>query len=146
MPLEPIEEKDLDLKGKFIEKKVEEGDIKASPDGVPMAPSPEQKIEKQEGFMEKDDSYAKIVSKIKSTSLQVDDSQVESDAQAIGKEIDIESRVKNLVDIAMQKGVVHAVNVARHIDNNYILDEFHDKMMADELHDALLEKGLIKEL
>jgi hypothetical protein len=144
MPLEPIEEKDMDLKNKFVEKKPEEAGAEgASKEALVM---PEKTAERQEGVVEKDDAYAKIVSKLNSTSPQVDDSHIKSDAMAVGKEMDIESRVKNLVDIAMQKGVVHAVNVARHIDDNYVLDKFHDKMMAEELHAALLEKGLIKNL
>jgi hypothetical protein len=146
MPLEPIDEKDLDLKNKFVEKKSEEGVAEGISVEKSIASVPDQKVERQEGLVEKDDAYAKIVSKIKTTSPQLDDSQVKSDAHAVSKEMDVESRVKNLVDVAMQKGVVHAVNVARHIDDNYILDKFHDKMMADELHDALLEKGLIKDL
>ena len=46
----------------------------------------------------------------------------------------------------MQKGVVHAVKVARHLEDNYALDEFHDRMLADELHEALIKKGLIEEV
>ena len=44
------------------------------------------------------------------------------------------------------QGVIHAVKVARHLDDNYAMDEFHDRLMAEELHDALVKKGLIKEL
>lgn len=146
MPLEPIEENDLDLKNKFIEKNPEaKGSVESAVEEV-AGQALEQKAERLEGNMEKDDSYSKIVAKIKTTSPQVDPSQVASDAQSVGQEIDIESRVKNLVDIAMQKGVAHAVKVARHVDDNYVLDKFHDKMMADELHDALMEKGLIKDV
>ena len=146
MPLEPIDEKDLDLKNKFVEKKPEEGVAKESPEEAPATVSPEQQVERVEGAVEKDDSYAKIVSKIKTTYPQTDDVQVEDDAHAASQGIDVESRVNNLVDIAMQKGVIHAVKVAKHLEDNYILDELHDKMMADELHDALLKKGLIEEL
>lgn len=142
--LEPIDEADLDLKNKFVEKKPEEASVEGPAKEAPVVP--EKTMERQEGAVEKDDAYAKIVSKIKTTSPQVDPAHIQNDAQAVAQEIDVESRVKNLVDIAMQKGVVHAVNVARHIDDNYVLDKFHDKLMAEELHAALMEKGLIKDL
>lgn len=146
MPLEPIDEKDLDLKNKFVEKKPEDGVVNELPEKASTIVSPEQQAERIEGVVEKDDSYTKIVSKIKTTSPQTDDVQVKDDAHAASQGIDVESRINNLVDIAMQKGVIHAVKVAKHLEDNYILDELHDKMMADELHDALLKKGLIEEL
>jgi len=148
MPLEPIEEQDLDLKNKFIEKKLEEGDAipVQEQQPAPDLSAGEKMTERQEGAAEKDDAYSKIVSKIQAASPQTDDAQVKEDAQSASQGIDVESRVNNLVDIAMQKGVAHAVKVARHIEDNYVLDEFHDKLMADELHDALVEKGLIKNL
>lgn len=147
MPLEPIEDKDLDLKNKFVEKVPEEGvAIKEIPKEVPIMTIPDQKVERQEGLVEKDDVYAKIVSKIKTTSPGTDEAQVKDDAQAASQAMDVESRVNNLVDIAMQKGVAHAVKVAKHLDDNYVLDELHDRMVADELHDALVKKGLIEEI
>jgi hypothetical protein len=146
MTLEPIEEGDLDLKNKFVEKDLgEEKASEASVENVVAAPV-EKKPERQEGVAEKDDAYAKIVSKIQTVSPQTDETQVKDDAHVIGQKVDAETRVKNLVDMAMQKGVEHAVKVARHIGDNYILDEFHDKLMADELHSALMEKGLIKDI
>ena len=60
--------------------------------------------------------------------------------------MDAETQIQHLVDLAQQKGIMHAVKVARHMEDNYILDTFHDKMLADELHDALIKKGMIKEM
>jgi hypothetical protein len=51
--------------------------------------------------------------------------------------------VQHLVDLALQKGVVHAVNVARHMDDNYVLDMMHDKMVSENFHRALMDKKLI---
>ncbi|MDZ4385207.1 MAG: hypothetical protein U0944_02190 [Candidatus Moranbacteria bacterium] len=145
MPLEPIEEKDLDMKSKFMESG-------PSSDGAQEAVQPENRsvperqVERREGVVEKDDVYTQIVSKIKTQSPPTDDADIENDADAIGKEIDADSRINNLVDIAMQKGVAHAVKVAKRINDNYILDGLHDKLMLEEFHDALMEKGLIEEL
>lgn len=145
MPLEPIDEKDLDMKNKFVEGGQSAGQVDAAR-GVEDAFTPEKKAERLEGAVEKDDAYAKIVSKIKTPLPPTDDADVKSDAEALGKEMDADSRIDNLVDIAMQKGVVHAVKVAKHIDDNYILDGLHDKLTLDKFHDALMEKGLIEEL
>jgi len=148
MPLEPIEEKDLDLEKKFIEQAPADGTeemvAKKVVSEIPV--SEEKNIERKEGAAEKDGVYAKILSKVKTQSAPTNDTDVAQDADMTSKEMDVEAKVNNLVNIAMQKGVVHAVKVARHLDDNYMLDEFHDKMMADELHDALIEKGLIKEI
>jgi hypothetical protein len=32
------------------------------------------------------------------------------------------------------------------MEDNYVLDTFHDRLLADELHDAFVKKGIIKEL
>jgi len=145
MSLEPIEENDLDMKKKFIEssESISNVDQVDQSDDVFV---PESKIERREGETEKDDTYAKIVSKIKTQSPKTDDADVRNDADVIGQGMDAESRINNLIDIAMQKGVVHAVKVAKRLDDNYILDGLHDKLMIDEFHDALMEKGLIEEL
>ena len=141
MPLEPIEETDLDVKNKFLEKKVEAGTA-AEPIQVETVAVPEQASERKEG----NDAYAKIVSKIQTPASVTAEVEVSDDAKAASQAMDAESRINNLVDIAMQKGVAHAVKVAKHLNDNYMLDGFHDKLMADEFHDALLKKGLIKEL
>ena len=145
MPLEPIEDKDLDVRNKFIEQKPE-GHVVVEKKEAEASFADEKRVERIEGAVEKDDAYSKIVSKIKTTSPQVDPAHIQNDARSAAEGMDAESRIKNLVDIAMQKGVAHAVNVARHIDDNYVLDEFHDKLMAEELHNALVEKGLIKDV
>lgn len=145
MPLEPIEEKDLDVKNKFLEKKAEAGSATEAVQAEVVAVS-EQSPERQEGNVEKDDAYAKIVSKIQTPAPVTDEAAVKDDAEIASQVMDAESRINNLVDIAMQKGVAHAVKVAKHLNNNYMLDGLHDQLMADELHEALLKKGLIKEL
>ena len=69
MALEPIEEGDLDLKDKFLEKKVtglplEGGNFLDKEDVI------ENVTERKEGAAEKDDAYSKIVSKIQTQSPQ----------------------------------------------------------------------------
>ncbi|HPN54862.1 MAG TPA: hypothetical protein PLB52_02910 [Candidatus Moranbacteria bacterium] len=141
--LEPIEEKDLDMEGKI---KHGEAGFSAAQENVPL-----QKVEKefpQEiSASEKDSAYNKILTKVQTqTDDQFDMSAVASDAQIGAQKTDAETQIQHLVDLAQQKGVVHAVKVARHMEDNYVLDTFHDRMMADELHDALVAKGMIKEI
>lgn len=145
MALEPIDEKDLNLKDKFINKKEDIASVKK--EGVLARESLlESVVDRKEGAMEQDDTYAKIVSKIKTPSLQMTGDEVVHDADHVGSFMDMESKITKLVDMAMQKGVLHAVKVARHLDDNYVLDELHDQLVMDEFHKALVEKGMIKDV
>jgi hypothetical protein len=56
---------------------------------------------------------------------------------------DEESAVQKLLDLAGAKGVAHAVNVARKLNDYYALDRMHDEL-ADRLYDGLLARGLIE--
>ena len=162
--LELIEESDLDLENKFLGKteifssKKENGELmqKENSEGekekdttegkIEFSQSGEEKKERKEGVMEKDDVYSKILSNVSSANQSISDKDVEIDAQEANLGIDAESKIENLVKIAQIKGIPHAVKVAKHIEDNYILDEFHDRLLGDELHKALLEKGLITEV
>ncbi|NTW27071.1 MAG: hypothetical protein HGA36_01980 [Candidatus Moranbacteria bacterium] len=139
--LEPIEESDLDLEGK----------IRGTESGVSVERATpfadvEKEIPQEISAAEKDDSYGKILSKVQTVAADVDQNVVAVDAQLGSVMMDAESQVQHLVDIASMKGVVHAVKVAQHMQDNYILDTFHDRMLSEELHDALVAKGMIKEI
>ena len=142
--LEPLNENDLNLAGKFghIEKK-QKSEIELE---KKIEHSEKKEIANEIISAEKDLAYQKILSKTKKVSNDDNDDSnlVKSDAEKISKEMDTESQIKNLVDLAMTKSVVYAVKVARHLDDNYILDKLHDSLLAEELHKSLLEKGLIK--
>ncbi len=56
-----------------------------------------------------------------------------------------ERQIKLLADLAFDKGVIHATEVAKKIDDPYILDEFHDTLV-DELYNYLVEQGKLKEI
>lgn len=96
---------------------------------------------------EKDGNYAKIISKIKSDDQDdLSDEIVFDDAKVVSQKTDAETQINHLVDIASIKGVVHAVKVAKHLQDNYVLDAFHDRLLSDEFHNALVKKGIIKEI
>lgn len=141
--LEPIEEKDLELKEKFIEKV--EFKKETVPSSAESIPTPEMSAERKEGAMETDDVYSKILSKVKTTQ-PADDGAVQTDAAIANEAESAEKKVEKLIQLAMQKGVLHAVKVARHLEDNYALDEFHDRLLVDDLHSALVQKGLIEEV
>jgi len=146
--LEPVEESDLDLKekfgrignGSFPEKTAEK--VK-KPEAVPLGTKKETAGEVSSA--EKDSAYGKILSKVKKQPVKPAslDGEIQTDAETASKKTDAESQIQHLVDLALNKGVVHAVKVARHLEDNYALDMFHDKLLADEFHKALVEKGLI---
>jgi len=61
------------------------------------------------------------------------------------KRLEKNQQLKNLVDLAFQKGVVYAADVARDLENPYLMDEFHDALVG-ELHKELVEKGKLEEI
>jgi len=146
--LEPINEKDLNLESKFkggeVKNEVPAGEESPEKNAVPHVI--ESTVERKEGGMEKEQAYSKILSKVKSQSPIPSDDAIPQGAKDVDSAQLAEGKIEKLVGLAMEKGVVYAVKVARHMEDNYTLDEFHDRLLADELHDALVKKGLIKEL
>ena len=144
--LEPIEAGDLDLEGKL--KRGGNADFMHSGEveAAPLA-AVEREMPREISSAEKDAAYGNILAKVQSN--QTDNStadEVASDAQIGAQKTDAETQVSHLIAIAGQKGIFHAVKVARHMEDYFVLDAFHDRMLADEFHDALVKKGMIKEL
>lgn len=150
--LEPIEESDLNLHGKFI------GDSEQKPAASPEAAKDDgrgtfvlEEIPAQvEQSMEKEGQagFDKILAKIPSSGAvlsSVSAAAVQDDTQQVNDMDTVQAKIETLVKIATTKGVAHAVSVAREAQDNYTLDELHDKLLADELHDALVKNGLITE-
>ncbi len=70
--------------------------------------------------------------------MDVDDSlkmQAQNDAKQIASLKEEEEKLKNLLQIARHKGVIYAVDVAKKMNDPYVLDKFHD---------LLTEKGFYK--
>lgn len=61
------------------------------------------------------------------------------------KGLERNQQLKNLVDLAFQKGITYATDVAREMDSAYLMDEFHDTLI-DQLHKELVEKGKLEEI
>lgn len=61
------------------------------------------------------------------------------------KDLDVSRQVKILTTLAFEKGIQYSVKVARGLNDAYLLDELHDKLVG-ELHDELVKKGKLKEI
>lgn len=100
----------------------------------------------EQSSAEKDDVYQKILSSVKVKNNSSGSTVVANDASVLDQQMDRESQVKLLVDIAMSTSIEHAVAVARHAEDYYVLDQLHDRLLAEDLHEALMQKGLIEEI
>lgn len=157
---EPIEKEDLDLAKKLkenipaagIENKSTEtlsGEkqiVEAVP-AIEKIPSVENEIAveaKVEQVSEKIETARKTIQTQKPTAHTA----IHDDAKEIAEIQEYEKKVEKLVELALQKGPEHAIQVAIHMDanDNYTMDELHDKMITDDLRKQLIQKGLLKEL
>ena len=73
---------------------------------------------------------------------------IADDAKTVAGISEYEKKVEKLIELALQRGPEHAIKVAQHMDanDNYTLDELHDKMIEEDLRKQLIQKGLLKEL
>ena len=70
--------------------------------------------------------------------------EIIKDAKGI-KNLDTARQVKVLVTLAFEKGIGHSIKVARNLNDAYLLDELHDKLVG-ELRSELVEKGKLKDI
>jgi len=56
-----------------------------------------------------------------------------------------ERQVELLIQMTFDKGVMEAVEVAKNLNNPYLLDEFHDALV-DHLYNKLVEEGKLKQV
>ncbi|MBL7155386.1 MAG: hypothetical protein ISS88_02710 [Candidatus Portnoybacteria bacterium] len=61
------------------------------------------------------------------------------------KSLDKQSQIKSLCYLAFKKGLDFAVEVAKGLNDAYILDEFHDALVG-ELRKKLVEEGKLKQM
>lgn len=59
------------------------------------------------------------------------------------KKLDIDEQVEHLVQVAVHKDPVLAIGIAKHLNDNYILDELHSDLTEDKIRDILDQKGLL---
>jgi hypothetical protein len=59
------------------------------------------------------------------------------------KKLDVDDQVDHLVRVATQKSPILAMSIARHLQDNYILNEVHSDLTEDKIRNILDEKGLL---
>ncbi len=112
-------------------------------ESVPAIPVTPEKETGNEGVAERaSEQYSKILSQVQPGSANTSDDEVEGDANTVGALEEAEKKAHALVELAQVKGVAHAVRVAKHMNDLYVLDTMHDEL-ADKLYDGLVSKGLI---
>ena len=61
------------------------------------------------------------------------------------KNLDKDHQVKVLSTVAFEEGITKAVDLARHLDDAYVLDELHDELVG-ELYERLVKEGKLKKV
>jgi hypothetical protein len=59
------------------------------------------------------------------------------------KKLDVDEQIEHLVQVAIHKDPVLAIGIAKHLNDNYILDELHSDLTEDKIRDILDQKGLL---
>ena len=107
------------------EHKIEKG-VKPAPEMLPKKESIETRVEAPK--------ISTIKPKAPKKAIKVSTARLVKKHVSSIKELERQKQVKILADLALEKGVHHAVAIAKKIDNAYVLDEFHDALI-DELHE-----------
>lgn len=100
----------------------------------------EQKIEGDTGQLSEILRKTQSTLSVTSGSTHID---TENDARNISLLGDVEGQVTRLLDLVTQKGVPHAVTVARKLKNYYVLDRMHDDLV-DKFYQGLVDRGVIE--
>lgn len=85
-----------------------------------------------------------VSEKIQATQLSQTNQQVIQKVQELQKQPK-ERQIQTLTEMAFEKGVVYAVEIAKNLDNPYLLDEFHD-VLVDQLYNKLVEEGKLEKI
>lgn len=123
----PVEQEILDLEKQLAEKRAEQ----------------RKSVEQIIGF-EQSRAAAPETVPFTDISSAPQPTEIKADAAKISG-VEKNQQLKSLVDLAFAKGVVHATEVVRNLDNPYLVDEFHDTLI-DEFHKKLVDEGKLEEI
>lgn len=105
-------------------------------------------IEAKEVEITKENLPEQTPTQVTTASTQVqqddDDKKVKTTATEL-KSLDTVGQVNKLTTLAFEKGLEHSIKIARSLNDAYLLDELHDKLVG-ELHEELIKKGKLKEI
>ena len=75
-----------------------------------------------------------------------DDEDEDEDIQTQAKEIaklDADDQVNHLIKIAERKNPYLALRIAKHLNDNYVLDELHSDLTEDRMRELFINKGFL---
>jgi hypothetical protein len=98
----------------------------------------EQAVEKSSEHLKPSKIVKKVVKKKRKNNL----SEVELRAEEIVK-LDVEEQIAHLVKIAEQNGPYLAIDIAKHLADNYVLSNLHSDLTTDKVINTLEQKGLL---
>ena len=108
-------------------------------------------VETKEAEITKENIYEKSLptgsnlSKTQTTSINEEEKKnFKKDVEKL-RNLDTAGQVKKLAVLAFEKGINHSIKVARSLNDAYLLDELHDKLVG-ELHQELVSKGKLKDI
>ena len=61
------------------------------------------------------------------------------------RDLDKDRQVKVLTTVAFEEGITKAVDIARRLNDAYVLDELHDRLVG-ELYEKLVKEGKLKKI
>lgn len=70
--------------------------------------------------------------------------EIKKDVRKI-RDLDAMRQVKVLAALAFEKGISYSIKVARGLDDAYLLDALHDRLIG-ELNEELIKKGKLKKI
>jgi alanyl-tRNA synthetase len=108
----------------------------------------EIQLEKEKSKEEKErlvkEKIREYIYEVQKTPSFAPPSKVRDEAKEIEK-FSRPEQVGALISLALEKGILYAVSVAKNLKNPAILDEFHD-VLVDKYFQILIEKRVIKTL
>jgi len=142
--LEPIEESDLDLDRKFGSKSAEgfPAETEVQSEASENNRIGTEAVQEKETVQIREGALEKIRQNVSSFPSDDASTTVQQDTDALA-DMEEESRVDRLVNIALEKGPKYAFRVAMRLDDLYVLDTLHDTLV-EKLYDELVRKGFIR--
>lgn len=86
----------------------------------------------------------------KSTPAKDDADEEKPDVKEHARQVyqinDPKQQIEKIIQIAITHDPIHAIKVAQHLDDNYILNEIHDRLVEDQVREELIKRGLLQEI
>lgn len=104
-----------------------------------------KELKEKEGTVQKEIISLKEEAVLKTPAPQIALEAIQGDVAAVSAFPSEKSKLEFLLKLVDEKGIYHATNVAKNLNNPYLLDLFHDQLI-NNFYDALIQKGKLKPL